>query len=125
MWLGGWWCHQLPARSPHLWGLQMPLCWRCSGILFGTLALLVWLFTKKRLPALALSVPFALLMKGNLVQRIVVLICHLVPTFALAFYGRAGNITLLCAALLLAIFVFQRARSQVDVNQLASYNTAT
>lgn len=72
-----------------------------------------------------LLVPFALLMTGNPVQRIVVLICHLVPTFALAFYGRAGNITLLFAALLLAIFVFQRARSQVDVNQLASYNTAT
>jgi hypothetical protein len=72
-----------------------------------------------------LLVPFALLMTGNPVQKIVVLICHFVPTFALAFYGRAGNITLLFAALLLAIFVFQRARSQVDVNQLASYNTAT
>ena len=72
-----------------------------------------------------LLVPFALLMTGNSVQKIVVLICHLVPTFALAFYGRAGNLTLLCAALLLAIFIFQRARSQVDVNQLASYNTAT
>jgi glycosyl transferase family 87 len=72
-----------------------------------------------------LLVPFAALATGNLVQKIVVLVCHLVPTFALAFYGRAGNITLLFAALLLAFFVFQRARSQVDVNQLASYNTAT
>ena len=72
-----------------------------------------------------LLIPFALLMTGNPVQRIVVLVCHLVPTFALAFSGRAGNLTLLCAALLLAIFIFQRARSQVDVNQLASYNTAT
>jgi len=72
-----------------------------------------------------LLVPFAVLATGDLVQKIVVLVCHLVPTFALAFYGRAGNITLLFAALLLAIFVFQRARSQVDVNQLASYNTAT
>jgi hypothetical protein len=72
-----------------------------------------------------LLVPFAVLATGDLVQKIVVLVCHLVPTFALAFYGRAGNITLLFAALLLAFFVFQRARSQVDVNQLASYNTAT
>ena len=68
--LGSWWCHQLPARSPHLWGLQMPLCWRCSGILFGTLALLVWLFTKKRLPALALSVPFALLMPLDVLHAV-------------------------------------------------------
>ena len=70
MWLGSWWCHQLPARSPHPWGLQLPLCWRCSGILFGTLALLVWLFTKKRLPPLALSVPFALLMPLDVLHAV-------------------------------------------------------
>ena len=68
--LASWWCHQLFARSPHLWGLQMPLCWRCSGILFGTLALLVWLFTKKRLPALALSAPFALLMPLDVLHAV-------------------------------------------------------
>jgi uncharacterized membrane protein len=52
MYAGGWWCHQLPARSPHLFGAQMPLCWRCTGILFGALALFGWLLTKKRLPPL-------------------------------------------------------------------------
>jgi hypothetical protein len=28
-------CHQLPARSFHLWGAQMPVCARCAGIYAG------------------------------------------------------------------------------------------
>jgi uncharacterized membrane protein len=28
-------CHQLPARSFHLWGVQMPVCARCVGIYAG------------------------------------------------------------------------------------------
>jgi hypothetical protein len=28
-------CHQLPARSFHLWTAQMPVCARCAGIYFG------------------------------------------------------------------------------------------
>lgn len=59
MWLGGWWCHQLPARSPHLLGWQGPLCWRCTGILVGTLALVAWLFAKQRLPPPALCLLLA------------------------------------------------------------------
>ena len=58
MYLGSWWCHQLPARSPHLFGVQLPLCWRCTGILFGALALTGWLLRRKRLPPL---LPCALL----------------------------------------------------------------
>jgi hypothetical protein len=99
-----------------------------SPELLLTSALLVTLIASPYLynyDFILLLVPFAVLIKGNLVEKIIVLICQLVPTFALAFYGRAGNVTLLIATLLLAIFVFQRARSQVDVNQVASYNTAT
>src|SRR5207244_1317844 len=28
-------CHQLPARSFHMWSMQMPVCARCSGIYVG------------------------------------------------------------------------------------------
>ena len=70
MWLGSWWCHQLPARSPHLWGWQLPLCWRCAGILLGTLALLAWLFTRKRLPPFALCLLFAPLLPLDVLHAV-------------------------------------------------------
>jgi hypothetical protein len=44
---------------------------------------------------------------------------------ALGIFGRAGNITLLIAALLIAALVFLRAKSQVDVPGRAAYNTNT
>ena len=31
-------CHQLEARSFHLWAHQMPVCARCAGIYFGAAA---------------------------------------------------------------------------------------
>jgi len=64
MFVGGLWCHQLPVRSPHLSGMQMPLCWRCSGILIGAVGLLAWLIATRELPrlttSLMLSLPLAL-----------------------------------------------------------------
>jgi uncharacterized membrane protein len=60
MFAGSWCCHQLPARSPHLFGTQLPLCWRCSGIALGAVALLCWLVFKKRVPSLSLSLLLAL-----------------------------------------------------------------
>ncbi len=59
---GGLFCHQLPGRSPHLWNIQLPVCWRCSGIIVGAATFLLWVFVKKRLPHLAWSVALALLM---------------------------------------------------------------
>lgn len=58
---GSLWCHQLSERSPQLFGAQGPLCWRCSGILAGTLTLLVYLFCLRRqIKSLQLSLALAL-----------------------------------------------------------------
>lgn len=56
------WCHQMPERSPHLWGVQLPLCWRCTGILCGAVLLAVVLIVKQKLFPLTISIIFALLM---------------------------------------------------------------
>lgn len=71
MWLGGLWCHQRAERSPHLWGLQLPLCWRCTGIAAGALALFAWLLTKKRLPPLLPCAVLALAMPLDVLQAVV------------------------------------------------------
>ena len=70
MYVGSWWCHQLPARSPHLFGVQMPLCWRCTGILFGALALLCWLVRTKRLPPPLVCALLALLMPLDVLYNV-------------------------------------------------------
>lgn len=57
---GGLFCHQLPGRSPHLWGAQLPLCWRCAGVALGACALLAWLLARRRLPPLSLSLLLSL-----------------------------------------------------------------
>jgi len=36
-------CHQLPERSIHLLGYQMPMCARCTGVHLGFLSTMVWL----------------------------------------------------------------------------------
>lgn len=33
--VGGFLCHQLPERSFHLWGVQLPVCARCLGLYVG------------------------------------------------------------------------------------------
>ena len=70
MWAGHFVCHQMPERSPHLFGAQLPLCWRCAGIVCGALAFVVWLFRTRRLPAVWLSVALALVMPLDVLQAL-------------------------------------------------------
>ena len=68
-----------------------------------------------------LLVPFALLVKdGDIVQKIVMMSCYLVPTFAIAFFGRAGNISLMAVTIIMAALLYLRINSKVDVPALAS-----
>lgn len=61
--VGHFFCHQLPERSPHFWGTQFPLCWRCTGILAGAFVLFLWLFLAKRaVPRFSLSLFLLLLL---------------------------------------------------------------
>ncbi len=54
-----------------------------------------------------LLVPFAALInRGNLIQKISVGLCYLAPTFLILFYGRAGNISLLLATLVMAALLY-------------------
>jgi len=71
-----------------------------------------------------LLVPFALLANtGNLPQRITVIVCYLIPTFAIALYGRAGNISLLVVTVVMTALLYLRIKSQVDVHTFTAYNT--
>jgi len=56
---------------------------------------------------LLLLVPFAILLgKGNLAQQSIVILCYLVPTFALILYGRAGNISLTLMTIVLTALLY-------------------
>jgi len=62
-----WWAfsflrHQIPERSPHIFGVQFPLCWRCSGIAVGAAVLIMYLLKVRRMPGLGLSLALALLL---------------------------------------------------------------
>src|SRR5881227_1520969 len=71
MYAGSWVCHQLPGRSPHLFGVQLPLCWRCTGILFGALALFFWVLAKKKIPPLLLCLLLSLLLPLDVFYNVI------------------------------------------------------
>jgi uncharacterized membrane protein len=67
-------CHQLPARSFHLWGAALPVCARCSGIYFGAAAAAILLAASR----FRLRAP----RHGGQVEPRFVLLAALIPTAA-------------------------------------------
>lgn len=60
---------------------------------------------------LLLLIPFAVLIsRGNLLQKIIVAVCYLVPTIFIIRYGRAGNISLLLVTIVIAVLLYLRIR---------------
>ena len=56
---------------------------------------------------LLLLLPFAVVInKSNLMQKMIVFICYLVPTFALLLFGRGGNISLIIVTVGMAALVY-------------------
>jgi len=63
---------------------------------------------------LLLLIPFAVLTpQGNLVEKIILLVCYLVPTFVLLLYGREGNISLILATIVMLVLLYGRMRNPV------------
>jgi hypothetical protein len=74
---------------------------------------------------LLLLVPFAVLSaKSNLLQKVVILFCYLLPTLALILYGRNGNISLIVVSFAMLLLLYLRiGKPVIDVPGSAAYNT--
>lgn len=71
-----------------------------------------------------LLVPFAVLTNSKgILPKIVVVLCYLIPSFAIILYSRNGNITLNAVTILITIVLYLHAKSQVDVPAVTTYNT--
>jgi hypothetical protein len=90
--------------------------WKPHELLL-TAALLVTLLVSPYLynyDFIVLLVPFSVLIhRSNLAVKIIVLLCYFVPTFALIFYGRAGNLSLIVVSMILLVLLYARARNPV------------
>ena len=96
-----------------------------SPELLLNLALLITLLVSPYLynyDFILLLVPLAFLVSQNvgLIQKLAVITCYLVPTFAIALYGRDGNISLVLATIVITLLVYLLAKPKVDVPALAS-----
>ena len=89
--------------------------WKKHELLL-TAALLVTLLVSPYLynyDFLMLLVPFAVLIrKSNWIEKTIVIICYLVPSFALVQYGRSGNVSLITVTFIMFILLFVRARNR-------------
>jgi len=134
VWLSRWFFDGSLARAALIAGAMLVLLFGAvflrrtvllrSPELLLTSALLITLLASPYLynyDFMLLLVPFAILTnESSIAQKIIVLICYLVPTFAIAFYGRAGNISLMAVTIIVASLLYLRANSEVDVPALAS-----
>jgi Glycosyltransferase family 87 len=63
---------------------------------------------------LLLLVPFAVLIaRGILVEKIILILCYLLPTFALLLYGRNGNISLLIVSIVMMLLLTRHVKNPV------------
>ena len=63
---------------------------------------------------LLLLVPFAVLVpQSTMVEKIILLVCYLLPTFALLLYGREGNISLIFVSVVMLALLYVRAKNPV------------
>lgn len=82
-----------------------------SAVVLGTLLVSPYLYNYDYL---LLLVPFAVLFgKSNWSQRVILILCYLVPTFAILLYGREGNISLLIVSLTVLVLLYARAKNPV------------
>jgi len=96
--------------------LLRPPLWK-SPELFLTSALMVTILASPYLynyDFILLLVPFAVLVNStNNGHRIIVILCYLVPTFAIILYGRNGNASLIFATIVMAVLLYLRAKKPV------------
>jgi len=88
--------------------------------LFATLLVSPYLFNYD---FVLLLIPFAVLASGKpgIVPTIVVILCYLIPTIAIAIYGRDGNITLNIVTIVLTFLLYLRIRHpSIDFTSPAS-----
>ena len=97
-----------------------------SPEMLATSALLVTLMVSPYLynyDFILLLIPFVVFGAFGNIEKIVVILSYLIPTLAIAIYGRAGNITLNIVTILLTLLLLVRVRHNgIDFTPPASYN---
>jgi hypothetical protein len=82
-----------------------------SAVLLVTLLVSPYLYNYD---FLLLLVPIAILIpQSNLVEKIILFFCYLVPTFVLLLYGRDGNISLILVSIVMLALLFIHAKNPV------------
>ena len=70
-----------------------------------------------------LLIPFAVLGAFGNIEKIVVILSYLIPSLAILFYGRGGNITLNIVTIILTFLLYWRTwHAGIDFTSPASYN---